>query len=775
MKFTAASTNRRYPYWISTCLFLILLAQASLLAQSSFEQTIPQGHEAIVAGAGTSFPFKSQSDSIFHWHYDTSNFVESGPMMINEVYVRQEFGATPIDDFDYADLSITMIEASTDYLAHDATFANNIVRGEEVRSGPYLKDSEVSSSNGITGGWIPLRFEKGFLYDPSTGNDLIIQVRTTGVNVDFDVFIETHVGSGTRYGHLTNSSSAVQNFSQPTRSPVLKIDYTPVLEQTLPIGQSGAQSNSGTTQPVNTNSDQIWQWHYDSSNFVESGPITITQVSVRADLTTVDVPAFEFGDFEVTLIEASTDYQVGNHANIFARNILRSRVVRSGVWAAPSTPATNGATSTWISFQLSDTFRYDPSTGNDFIIQVRSCNPISNWGVNLDGVLGNGAGTVGANRYGHISNCNSTVPSTNNNEFAPTAKISYTRAEVDSFPYIENFDNFGATHATKSPPFGWLRPEFNLDDWRFHNRVTPGGASPVDHTTKKDGNGFYAIVDDSESSSNREALQTPIFSIGGLTNPIASFWVYSYTNLDPIGFNANLFRADVIAHTPGGDVHHPEALPHITVLQHGCWTKFAVRLSGYGSDRVSLQFNGKTNGGMGIFHDFAIDDFEVREALPSEGGQKADVGKLDINDCYNINGEHVNSLADGPYYACGQAAGQFNIRIQSALAYRATALWFGPLNPGVATFGVNGQMDTGTPDINGDGLPENLFPIANAFSPMPNVIDSFFYTDLVGELNFSFQLNPFLPPGLMGTFQAAVSNGAAGIYLTNAVQFRIEE
>lgn len=768
------SHHCRYPQSILMCLLLILLVQASSSAQRSFTQTIPQGHENLVAGSGTSFPFQSQSNSIFHWHYDTSNFVESGAMMINEVYVRSLIGSS-VDEFDYADLTITMIEASTDYLSHDSTFANNIVRGEEVRSGPFLKDSEISSDNGVTGGWIPLRFEKGFLYDPSTGNDLIIEVKTTGVNVDFDAFIETHLGLGSRHAHLTNSSSPIINFTQQTRSPVLKLDYTPVLEQTVPVGEMGANSNSSTFQIVNTTNEQVWQWHYDSSNFTHLRPITITEISVRADSPNVDVNAFEYGNFEVTLIEASTDYKVGNHANIFDDNVYKSQVVRSGVWKAPATPATNGSTSTWISLQLTDTFRYDPNEGRDFIIQVRICNPITTWGTNLDSVFFSGAGTVGGNRYGHTTDCQSIVSTSSSNEFVPTAKISYTFTEIFSYPYQESFDQFGAKHATNSPPPGWHRPSHNVDGWRFHNRESTPGSALVDHTTKKVGNGFYAILDDSESNSDQESLQSPIFFLGPLFEPIVSFWVYSSTTLDPVGLDANSFRLDVVSHQLGGDVIIKAQMADVTIQRHGCWTKFAVRIGGYGSDRVSLLFNGTTNRGTGGFHDFAMDDFELREALPSEGGQAPGIGRLDINECYNNNGEHLDAPVDGPFYACGKAGGEFNIKIKSTGGFRAAALWFGPLNVGVATYGVNGQMDTGTPDTNGDGLPENLFTIGNAFSPSPNVIDNFFYTDSLGNLDLSFQLNPFLPPGLMGTFQAAVSNGPAGIFLTNAVQFRIEE
>ena len=200
------------------------------------------------------------------------------------------------------------------------------------------------------------------------------------------------------------------------------------LTQTLPAGWDNTDPpGGGTSFPQNQTTDHIWQWHYDSSQFTAAFPILITEISVRADLPTATVGAFNFPSWEVTLIEASTDYQVGAHDPIFANNILTSSVVRTGPWTGGPVPPSGGATATWIPMGIQTPYFYDPTTGNDFIIQIRKCGTIATWGTSMDG-SGAGVGLNGGNRYGDTSNCMATASTFNNNEFVPVVKIDFAPA-----------------------------------------------------------------------------------------------------------------------------------------------------------------------------------------------------------------------------------------------------------------------------------------------------------------------------------------------------------
>ena len=201
------------------------------------------------------------------------------------------------------------------------------------------------------------------------------------------------------------------------------------MSQTLPSGFDNVQGTSGTSFPQNTTSDHKWQWHYDNVNFTQTGPITITEVYVRALNPGDTVNAFDFTNFTVTLSEATTDYQVGAHDPIFANNLgagSLTQVVRTGQWSSPSIPPSGGATSTWIPFGLTTPFVYDPTSGEDFIVQIEKCGTVATWGVSMDGTPFPAApGTNRGNRYGDTSNCASLQSSFSNNEFVPIVRIDY--------------------------------------------------------------------------------------------------------------------------------------------------------------------------------------------------------------------------------------------------------------------------------------------------------------------------------------------------------------
>ncbi len=762
---------------IFRCYFvpIFVLMLSAFTGAQSFEQTLPAGLENTPGGVLTAYPFGFSADSISQWHYDSSNFVATGPILINEIYVRSNApGTSPAQSASYTDMEVTLIEASADVSFSSSIFSNNILRAQVVRAGAYTADFSVLPDNGVVANWFPLRLTKGFLYDPTEGNDLIVQLRICGLTTPFGLNLDGIISNSvSRRVNTVNCNALTSNLSSPNFAPVVKIDYTPVQVQSLPAGFLNGGTTAATSFPVNVLSDQKWQWHYDSNEFAANGPITISEISLRASAND-PVNAFDFPSFTVTLIEASTDYQAGNHNPIFDANILRSKIVRTGEWRGLATPSGPGGEAPWVSLQLTDTFDYDPTTGNDLIIQIESCGPLTTWGANIAGVSGP-PGTVGGNRYGHTSDCNANSSNLANNEFVPVVRVAYAEREITTFPFRENFDHWGALHGTIRTPPGWIQNSLNSNvNWRFSHSTTSVGTSPADLTVGRSGVGFYLTSDDS-FGSGIERIETPIFDLGALANPIATFWIYSNASIPSQLLDENVFSLDLKRYLGGGGTSlTPNLISQVSVLEHATWTQYGVDLSGFAGQRVSLVFRATTDSSNGFYHDFAIDNFEVRSATPSEGGQAPTIrARLNINECYNVNGFHVESGAPGPYYATGRSGGLFNAAITGSAPFQPTALWIGPLNIAVATFGPLGQMDTGTPDTSGDGIPETIFLFGSGLNPTPSFLDTFFFTSAAGVTPLSLALNPALPLGVLGTFQAAAADGIGGIYLSNAVVFEV--
>ena len=203
--------------------------------------------------------------------------------------------------------------------------------------------------------------------------------------------------------------------------------------QTLPAGFASVDGNGVTNWPQNTTNPQKWQWVYDSSEFAATGPIRILNIETRASDPTIGVRAFDFPSWIVSMGAARTDYSINGtmstpgHDPIFENNWRGTpRVVRSGPFAGGPVAATNGVTSTWIPWGLDCSFAYDPTNGDDLIVQIDKCRTTSRWFTTMDGSSGR-PGQNGGNRYGTSNGCNTVIHNFNGNEFVPIIRITYER------------------------------------------------------------------------------------------------------------------------------------------------------------------------------------------------------------------------------------------------------------------------------------------------------------------------------------------------------------
>ena len=208
------------------------------------------------------------------------------------------------------------------------------------------------------------------------------------------------------------------------------------MSQTLPAGFDIADGNSSTAFPQNNTNDHRWQWHYDSTNFTFPGPILITEISVRASTPGASVGAFNFPSFTVTLVEASTHHQSTAsgaqppHSTTFANNILTSGVVKTGPWTGGPVPPSGATAATWIPFGLTGSFIFDPTAGNDFIVQIEKCGTVATWGASMD--MGGGTPPMIGTRWGDTANCSSLTSSFMNVDLVPIVKIDFVPATTQA-------------------------------------------------------------------------------------------------------------------------------------------------------------------------------------------------------------------------------------------------------------------------------------------------------------------------------------------------------
>ncbi|MGB0954218.1 MAG: hypothetical protein ACPG31_13435 [Planctomycetota bacterium] len=196
--------------------------------------------------------------------------------------------------------------------------------------------------------------------------------------------------------------------------------------QTLPSGYDTLEGNGSSSYPFNSTGNQSWQWHYDSGQFEMDQPILITEVYVRTKSSSAPI-TFDFPTVELTMASSPTDYtvlgqggQLG-HDNTYANNLNPdAAVVRA---SAPFTGTAVPAL-TWMAIGLDEPYLYDPTVGNDFVLEIRKCSTNSSWGASIDG-RSDSAGLNGGNRYGHTSDCASLVSTFSNNEFVPFIKIDW--------------------------------------------------------------------------------------------------------------------------------------------------------------------------------------------------------------------------------------------------------------------------------------------------------------------------------------------------------------
>lgn len=745
----------RRPMIFSTTLFLLV----RLLDAQTMTMTLPAGYEAVEGNSQTIFPQNTADDQVWHWHYDASNFGNLGPITITDLAIRPKAG-NGILAFNFSDWRVRLIEARTNFIVtqHDPVFGQNILRSAEVRSGPWTGGPLLPILPQTVGGFLSMGLTDTFTYDPSTGNDLIVEIRKSGTNLVWGTEIDAVVGAssfvdGNRFGHSTDATASTLDFQNAYFVPIVRISYRSAT-QTLPRGFENVDGGGAPAFPMTAVGDQKWQWHYDSTQFDASGPISITQIYVRPRNPTDNLAAFSLASLRIILGAATTDYRFVNHATIFAENIEGQKVVRTGAFSGGPVAATGGATSAWVSLDLSEPFVYDPTTGQDFIVEIEKCGAGIPWSVAMDGIS-LPTGTGGGNRYGHTSSCTSLTQSSASatTDVVPILRIDYepvtnTFGAVTAFPYREDFDLLAGGTVL---PQGWENMvgdgEDAPNDWIVQSGPTPTVSTgpSADHTT---GLGNYVYVEDSVSDNPIIAMTSPVFDLSGLAQPRLSFWLHSQN-----AGVANSLSIGVFVMPNGPFV---ENVGGVIGATGPLWTERTIDLSPWLNQNVRIQF-AVANDNLDFNHDIAIDDVRVYDLTFQSGQSPTAFAALDAAGALEPNGLPVTLGVPGPYEARIFGGEELGLTVSGA-PNQPFVLLGGTIAVGSAVYPGIGQLDLD---------PSQLVVLADGVAGM-GLLPGIRLTDASGS--YVFAGPNILPPGISFAMQVAVFTGGPSVVaLSNAL------
>ncbi len=670
---------------------LPLSLAAALLAAPAFAQdqyqTLPSGFDAVEGDGSTAYPQNTNSDEVWQWHYDASEFEANGPIRITDIAVRPKQGLG-IAAWSFDNWTVTLGESPNEFDAPDSVLGKNFIRSETCRTGSWSGGPLIPLPFGTVGGRVWMGLTSSFVYDPSTGNDFVIQIEKCGSNLLFGTSIDgVWNDNGSRIGNNADCTADIANFAQSNFAPIISIRYQ-AASQTLPAGYEESEGNGSVGWPVTTAAEQKWQWHYDSGEFAESAPIAITEIWVRPNAGSA-LNGFFFEQFDVKLASASTNYAAGDHDPEFGLNIHQQKRVRSGAWSGGPVGASAGV-GEWVPLGLQDAFVYDPSSGRDFIVQIEKCGAATPWNSTMDGRVGP---SIGGNRYGNNGDCEALTQDTvAGQEFVPLIRIDYrpvdsTVGAVTKFPWREDFDETIANR----PPRGWDNIEGEALDapsaWNVQSIATPSaGTGPdEDHTS---GFGKFAVVEDSLSDNQAVTLTTPILDLSTLPDAEIAFWVHS-VNAGPISAD-NTLSIDVFRVASGT---LDESVATIGDLATSVWTEFVIDLGGYAGSPIRIHFR-VDNDNATFHHDIAIDDVRVYQPTLQFGESPSTLALLDTDKALTANGEPVALGRPGPYFRDYHYGEPVTISVRGQ-PNQALAVLLGPLNPGAFAIPGSGQLDLG--------------------------------------------------------------------------------
>ncbi|MCB9884917.1 MAG: PKD domain-containing protein [Planctomycetes bacterium] len=288
--------------------FLMAATALAAVASAQFQLVAPDGYANAEGNASNTYPWQRNASSIrIQFIYDSSHFTNQsvvGPIIISNLRYRANATTSTWAGGSWPNVQIDMATATSDYLTPSTTFATNMgLDLTTVHSGAVTVQPGTGNGTGVPGPWyIDIPLSSTFLYDPTSGNDLVVDIQLDGTGWTGTSISADHVSST---GTPPPMMSRVYSTSGPTATTgTVGTNYGAVCEFTY-VPANGLFANftsdvTGGASPLTVNfSDGSyssdpggvlgWAWDFDGDSVIDS---------------TLQNPSFVYtacGSYDVTL------------------------------------------------------------------------------------------------------------------------------------------------------------------------------------------------------------------------------------------------------------------------------------------------------------------------------------------------------------------------------------------------------------------------------------------------------------------------------------------
>lgn len=197
---------------------------------------------------------------------------------------------------------------------------------------------------------------------------------------------------------------------------------------------------------------------------------------------------------------------------------------------------------------------------------------------------------------------------------------NFTKAQINSFPYLEDFESFTLcgpsgcnANCTGAVANGWVQDTTDQQDWRIDNNGTSSSNTgpAVDHTLGNS-TGQYLFTEASSCNNQTHILFSPYFDLTGLSSPQLEFWVHM------AGGNMGTMTME---YAVGANGTWTILWSQTGAIQSGIndpWVKIDTSLASIAADSMRFRLTGVT--GSGFESDMAFDDFRILNVFPNDIG-----------------------------------------------------------------------------------------------------------------------------------------------------------
>jgi PKD repeat protein len=256
------------------------------MAVGQMTAVIPSAYAAAEASSSTSYPWNRNSANghRIQYCYDSSLFSQASPILISRLRWRANGTTSTWTGVTHPNVKIDLSSATVDQAALSTTFASN--HGND-RANVFSGNVVVAPSpagGGTTPNifYVDVQFTAPFLYDPSAGNDLLIDITLPGgwtngtTSTSLDCEYNTTSPNASRMYSLSDANSPTGSF-QAGVAPVIEMTYNPAtgiyanFDATPVEGKSPLQVQfTDKTFTSDPNGVTKWEWDFNNDQVIDS-------------------------------------------------------------------------------------------------------------------------------------------------------------------------------------------------------------------------------------------------------------------------------------------------------------------------------------------------------------------------------------------------------------------------------------------------------------------------------------------------------------------------